>query len=35
VNASNDVISAQSTYVQAVLTLVNAEADLEKFLNNK
>ena len=34
VNASNDVISAQSTYVQAVLTLVNAEADLEKFLNN-
>ena len=35
VNASNDVISAQSTYVQAVLTLVNAEVELDKFLNNK
>ena len=35
VNASNDVISAQSTYVQAVLSLVNAEAELDKFLNNK
>ena len=35
VNASNDVISAQSTYVQAVLTLVNAEVELQKFLNNK
>lgn len=34
VNASNDVISAQSTYVQAVLTLVNAEVELQKFLNN-
>ena len=34
VNASNDVISAQSTYVQAVLTLVNAEVELDKFLNN-
>lgn len=33
VNASNDLITAQSTYVQAVLTLVNAEAELEKFLN--
>ena len=33
VNASNDVISAQSTYVQAVLTLVNAELELSKFLN--
>jgi outer membrane protein TolC len=33
VNASNDLISAQSTYVQAVLTLVNAEVELEKFLN--
>lgn len=35
VNASNDLITAQSTYVQAVLTLVNAQAELEKFLNNK
>lgn len=34
-NASNDLISAQSTYVQAVMTLANAQVDLEKFLNNK
>ncbi len=34
VNASNDVITAQSSYVQAVLTLVNAEVELDKFLNN-
>lgn len=34
-NASNDLISAQSTYVQAVLTLVNAQVDLAKFLNNR
>ena len=33
VNASNDLISAQSTYVQAVLSLVNAQVELEKFLN--
>ncbi len=33
-NASNDLITAQSTYVQAVLTLVNAQAELAKFLNN-
>ena len=33
-NASNDLISAQSSYVQAVLTLVNAQTELEKFLNN-
>jgi outer membrane protein TolC len=33
VNASNDLITAQSSYVQAVLTLVNAEVELEKFLN--
>ena len=33
INASNDLISAQSTYVQAVLTLVNAQVELEKFLN--
>ncbi len=35
VNASNDVISAQSTYVQAVLSLVNAELTLTKFLNKQ
>ena len=35
VNASNDIISAQSTYVQAVLTLIDAEVELDKFLNNK
>ncbi len=34
INASNDVISAQSSYVQAVMTLINAEVELEKFLNN-
>ena len=33
VNASNDLITAQSSYVQAVLTLVNAQVELEKFLN--
>ena len=33
-NASNDLINAQSTYVQAVLSLVNAQVELEKFLNN-
>lgn len=33
VNASNDLISAQSTYVQAVLSLVNAQAEMKKFLN--
>lgn len=32
INASNDVITAQSTYVQAVLTLINAEVELAKFL---
>lgn len=35
VNASNDLISAQSTYVQAVLNLVNAQVEMNKFLNNK
>ncbi len=35
VNASNDLITAQSSYVQAVLTLVNAQVEFEKFLNNK
>ena len=34
-NASNDLITAQSTYVEAVLTLVNAQVELEEFLNNK
>lgn len=33
-NASNDLINAQSTYVQAMLALVNAQVELEKFLNN-
>ena len=33
VNASNDLITAQSSYVQAVLTLVTAQVELEKFLN--
>lgn len=32
VNASNDVVSAQSSYVQAVMQLVNAKIELEKFL---
>lgn len=32
-NASNDVISAQSSYVQAVLTLIDAQSELENFLN--
>ena len=33
-NASNDLINAQSSYVQAVMSLVNAQVELEKFLNN-
>lgn len=33
-NASNDLINAQSTYVQAMLELVNAQVELETFLNN-
>lgn len=33
-NASNDLINAQSSYVQAILTLVQAQVELEKFLNN-
>ncbi len=33
-NASNDLINAQSTYVQAMLSLVNAQVELDKFLNN-
>ena len=33
-NASNDLINAQSAYVQAILSLVNAQVDLDEFLNN-
>ena len=33
-NASNDLINAQSTYVQAMLSLINAQSELEEFLNN-
>ncbi|MBR4432754.1 MAG: TolC family protein [Paludibacteraceae bacterium] len=33
-NASNDLINAQSSYVQSIVTLVNAQVELEKFLNN-
>lgn len=33
-NASNDLIGAQSSYVQSILALVNAQVELEKFLNN-
>ena len=33
-NSSNDLISAQSNYVQAMLSLVKAQVELNKFLNN-
>ena len=33
-NASNDLISVQSTYIQSILALVNAQVELETFLNN-
>lgn len=33
-NASNDLIAAQSSYVQSILALVDAQVELEKFLNN-
>ena len=33
-NASNDLITAQSTYANAMLSLVNAQVELETFLNN-
>lgn len=33
-NASNDMITAQSTYVQAVMSLVQAYVSLDEFLNN-
>lgn len=32
--ASNDLLTAQSTYVQAVLNVVNAQVELITFLNN-
>jgi len=34
-NASNDLITAQSAYVNAVMSLVQSAVELEKFLNNK
>lgn len=34
-NAGNDVISAQSTYVQASLTLIQNFVELDKFLHNE
>ena len=33
-NASNDLINVQSSYIQSILSLVNAQVELEKFLNN-
>ncbi|MCR5050228.1 MAG: TolC family protein [Paludibacteraceae bacterium] len=33
-NASNDLINAQSSYVQSILSLVNAQVELQNFLNN-
>ena len=33
-NASNDLLNAQSAYIQAILSLVNAQVELENFLNN-
>jgi outer membrane protein TolC len=33
-NASNDLITVQSTYIQSILALVNAQVELETFLNN-
>lgn len=33
-NASNDLINAESSYIQSVLSLVNAQVELEQFLNN-
>ena len=34
-NASNDLISAQSSYAQAVMSLINAQIELDTFMNNK
>lgn len=33
-NASNDLINAQSSFIQSILSLVNAQVELEEFLNN-
>ena len=33
-NASNDLINVQSSYIQSILSLVNAQVELEQFLNN-
>ncbi len=33
-NASNDLLNAQSAYIQSILSLVNAQVELENFLNN-
>jgi outer membrane protein TolC len=33
-NASNDLLNANSAYIQSILTLVNAQVELENFLNN-
>lgn len=33
-NASNDLINVQSSYIQSILSLVNAQVELEIFLNN-
>lgn len=33
-NASNDLLNANSAYIQAILSLVNAQVELENFLNN-
>lgn len=34
-NASNNLITAQSNYVQSVMTLLNAQIELETLMNNK
>ncbi len=33
-NASNDLITAESSYVQAMISLINSQVELIKFLNN-
>lgn len=33
-NASTDIISAQSNYIQAVMTVISAQTELENLLNN-
>lgn len=34
-NASTDIISAQSNYIQAVMSVISAQVELEKLLNNE